>query len=225
MSRRLGVALYRFGMYISLLPVLRHLHLRVIQCFQQFASIPILTVREMLHRRPGAPSLGDPSTGQINPATPSSTNTNSAYEPLWRGSSDLYYTPASGPKARYNLPPASPHGHVPGGGSYIGRGGIPTPYGGVVSGGNGHANVGNGHGGNVGNGNGYGGNVGLTGNTGYGGTYDLTEGLEMSGGGMRGWTKMGKDEWKQVARGGFERFKRGLEDAGRLDRSWSLVWA
>ena len=136
----------------------------------------------MLHRRNNSSAAGS-SSAPPTASTSTPPRTNTAYQPLRRGSSNLYSTPQSGAKARYNVPSPSPGLGV--------NTGYLSP-------------------------NGYGASSPGFGST---GAYDLT-GDPLADGLGRG----GGSDWMGVARTGVERFKKGLSDAGRVDRSVSLVW-
>lgn len=137
---------------------------------------------KMLHRRNNSSAAGS-SSAPPTASTSTPPRTNTAYQPLRRGSSNLYSTPQSGAKARYNVPSPSPGLGV--------NTGYLSP-------------------------NGYGASSPGFGST---GAYDLT-GDPLADGLGRG----GGSDWMGVARTGVERFKKGLSDAGRVDRSVSLVW-
>ena len=146
----------------------------------------------MLHRRTtthtdlsnSIPSQ-HPSTVSGPSSTPPPPVRNKAYTPLRRQSSNLYPTPPSGPKARYNLPPVSPS-HLGGMGSSPA---LPHPGAGGYT---------------VGAGLGFG-----------------KSGFEADG--MENGRGKGEKILERV-RAGLERVTRGLNDASRLDKSWSLVW-
>lgn len=163
----------------------------------------------MLHRRPGASSTGP--TGGLTYAQGSSSSggghaggaagptINTAYTPLRRPSTGLYGTPPGangGLKARYKMPSPSP--------SFSGPSGLP----GATSPGLAP--------------NGYGMYTG-----GGGGAGAASAAYDLSGNGGFGSGSSRDDLMGTILRGAkraAENLRRGLEDAVRLDRSFSLVW-
>lgn len=164
---------------------------------QQLAPRSSPTLYAMLHRRPttGGPSGGPPPASSASYGQPSSGPTvNKAYTPLRRQSNTLYPTPGSGPRARYSI--SSPSNSFVGA-SPTGNGAAAAPSFDPGVGGFG------GFGGA--NGNGYPSRGGDS-FEGYGDKSDLPQ------------------RYLRLLRDGVDKFRRGAEDALRLDRSWNLVW-
>ncbi|ORY32496.1 etoposide-induced protein 2.4-domain-containing protein [Naematelia encephala] len=162
----------------------------------------------MLHRRPTGLNASPSGPSTSIPASPptGSTSRNKTYTPLRRQSSGLYNTPASGPKARYNLPSPSP--------SYIGI------YGGTNSSGVG-GGVGNNGGGGLGGGMGGGGGYGDS--PGFGGL-GIGNGNGHGFGGGNGKGSRQKEILHRI-REGIEGVRLGFGDGIKLERSLGVVWS
>jgi hypothetical protein len=161
----------------------------------------------MLHRRP----TGSGNSSTLPPRSTPSTSTptkNTAYTPLRRPSANLYpgssngYSyggaPGAGSGAKYTLPSLSP--------GYSGINLTPQPSTGT-GGGSAYAPA-QGYFQNGGSGGG-----GL-------GVFDLGDEPSKA----KSWSEWSVEDVMANTRGGLEKFRRGLEDALRLDRSFSLVW-
>lgn len=165
----------------------------------------------MLHRRPGHssdPASGAPPFSPHAAPSPSSPQNkkqpNKTYTPLRRQSSGLYasQTPASGQRARYNLPSPSPV-IIPSSPGYTRR---------PSAGGYGPASPGQGY---------FPPNGNTLGLGGYGNGHSYSDGA--GGGSGAGWED-GVQGVVKLVRVSLGRLGKGLEDAARMDRSWTLVW-